>query len=148
MKILLIAVTVISSLLMVGVILLQQGKGAGLGSAFGSGAQGGLTGETGRANFLTRTTSVLVTVFFLACLTLSLFLSGSRDDRVRELLQDGTPAVQIPGEDSGFDDSALDAAGDGDGADAGGGYEEEYGDDDLPPAAPDADADADAGAKE
>ena len=95
MKIFLIAITVISALLMVGVILLQQGKGAGLGAAFGSGAQGGLAGETGRANFLTRTTSVLVTIFFLACLTLSLFLGGTRDDRVRELLEDGS-AVPIP----------------------------------------------------
>lgn len=95
MKIFLIAITVISSLLMVAVILLQQGKGANLGSAFGSGAQGGLVGEQGRANFLTRTTSVLVTIFFLACLTLSLFLGSTRDDPVRELLQDGSaPAIE------------------------------------------------------
>lgn len=105
MKIFLIAITVISSLLMVAVILLQQGKGANLGSAFGSGAQGGLVGEQGRANFLTRTTSVLVTIFFLACLTLSLFLGSTRDDPVRELLQDGSaPAIeQSANENTGGD---------------------------------------------
>ena len=109
MKIFLIAITVISSLLMVAVILLQQGKGANLGSAFGSGAQGGLVGEQGRANFLTRTTSVLVTIFFLACLTLSLFLGSTRDDPVRELLQDGgAPVVeqQSANENAAGDDDA------------------------------------------
>lgn len=95
MKIFLIAITVISALLLVGVILLQQGKGAGLGAAFGSGAQGGLAGESGKANFLTRTTAILVTIFFLACLTLSLFLGSSRDDRLRELLEDGQTPIPI-----------------------------------------------------
>lgn len=105
MKIFLIAITVISSLLMVAVILLQQGKGANLGSAFGSGAQGGLVGEQGRANFLTRTTSVLVTIFFLACLTLSLFLGSTRDDPVRELLQDGSaPAIEQSANENAGDD--------------------------------------------
>ena len=105
MKIFLIAITVISSLLMVAVILLQQGKGANLGSAFGSGAQGGLVGEQGRANFLTRTTSVLVTIFFLACLTLSLFLGSTRDDPVRELLQDGgAPAIEQSANENAGDD--------------------------------------------
>lgn len=106
MKIFLIAITVISALLMVGVILLQQGKGASLGAAFGSGAQGGLSGETGRANFLTRTTAVLVTIFFLSCLTLSLFLGSTRDDRVRELLEDGQ--VPIPSESRAGGDAAID----------------------------------------
>ncbi|MGI9338595.1 MAG: preprotein translocase subunit SecG [Gammaproteobacteria bacterium] len=110
MKIFLIAITVISALLMVGAILLQQGKGASLGAAFGSGAQGGLAGETGRANFLTRTTAVLVTIFFLACLTLSLFLGGSREDRVRELLEDGQAPVPI--ESRAGEDAPKDAAND------------------------------------
>ena len=74
MKIFLLAVSVISSLLMVGVILLQQGKGAGLGSSFGGGARGGLYETAGKANFLTRTTSILATIFLASSLGLSLYL--------------------------------------------------------------------------
>ena len=87
MKIFLISLTVISSILMIAVILLQQGKGADLGAAFGRGAQGGLFTATGKANFLTRTTSVLVTVFLVSALWLSLYLGGSRKDEVLEELQ-------------------------------------------------------------
>ena len=87
MKIFLISLTVISSILMIAVILLQQGKGADLGAAFGRGAQGGLFTATGKANFLTRTTSVLVTVFLVSALWLSLHLGGSRKDEVLEELQ-------------------------------------------------------------
>ncbi len=76
MKIFLLSVTVISSLLMVGVILLQQGKGAGLGSSFGGGARGGLYETSGKANFLTRTTAVLATIFLASSLGLSLYLGG------------------------------------------------------------------------
>lgn len=113
MKIFLIAIVVISALLLVGVILLQQGKGASLGAAFGSGAQGGLAGETGKANFLTRTTAVLVTIFFLACLTLSLFLGSTRDDRVREFLQDGQTPIPLESRDNA-DDASTGTSGDDD----------------------------------
>ena len=64
MSLLLTALVVISAILMVGVILLQQGKGAELGAAFGRGAQGGLFGSTGSANFLTRTTKWLAVAFW------------------------------------------------------------------------------------
>ncbi|MGI9298348.1 MAG: preprotein translocase subunit SecG [Gammaproteobacteria bacterium] len=74
MKIFLLSVTVVSSLLMVGVILLQQGKGAGLGSSFGGGARGGLYETAGKANFLTRATSILATIFLASSLGLSLYL--------------------------------------------------------------------------
>ena len=95
MKILLVSFTVLSSLLMVGLILLQQGKGSGLGSAFGGGAQGGLWGQSGRSNFLSRTTAILATVFFLSSLTLSLFLGEGRDSKVEEILgNSAVPAIE------------------------------------------------------
>ena len=89
MKVFLISITVVSSILMIIVILLQQGKGAELGSAFGRGAQGGLFTASGKANFLTRTTSALVTIFLLSSLALSIFLSGSRQDGIFDELGGG-----------------------------------------------------------
>ena len=94
MKIFLISVTMISSVLMVIVILLQQGKGAGLGAAFGRGAQGGLFTSSGKANFLTRTTSALVTIFLLSSLALSIFLGSTRQDGVFDELGQGSEAVE------------------------------------------------------
>ena len=56
-----------------GFVLLQHGKGADMGAAFGSGASGSLFGAVGSANFLSRTTAVLATVFFLSSLALTWF---------------------------------------------------------------------------
>jgi preprotein translocase subunit SecG len=55
----------------IGLVLLQHGKGADMGAAFGSGASGSLFGASGSANFLSRATAVLATVFFLTSLGLS-----------------------------------------------------------------------------
>ncbi len=52
-------------------VLLQQGKGADMGAAFGGGSAGSLFGSAGSANFLSRTTAVLATIFFLSSLGLS-----------------------------------------------------------------------------
>jgi len=54
----------------VGLILMQQGKGADMGAAFGSGASGTVFGSRGSGNFLTRTTAILATLFFISSLTL------------------------------------------------------------------------------
>jgi preprotein translocase subunit SecG len=56
-----------------GFVLLQHGKGADMGAAFGSGASGSLFGAAGSANFLSRTTAVLAAVFFLSSLGLTYF---------------------------------------------------------------------------
>jgi preprotein translocase subunit SecG len=64
-------------------VLLQHGKGADMGAAFGSGASGSLFGATGSANFLSRTTAVLAAVFFVTSLGLTYFsASKSRDHGV------------------------------------------------------------------
>ncbi|WP_225784983.1 preprotein translocase subunit SecG [Xenophilus sp. Marseille-Q4582] len=70
---LLMAVQMISAVVMVGLILLQHGKGADMGAAFGSGSAGSLFGASGSANFLSRTTAVLATVFFACTLALAYF---------------------------------------------------------------------------
>jgi len=61
---------VIVAVALVVLVLLQQGKGADAGAAFGSGASGTVFGSRGAANFLTRTTAVLATLFFLLSLAL------------------------------------------------------------------------------
>jgi len=67
------AVQMLSAIAMVGLILVQHGKGADMGAAFGSGSAGSLFGSSGSANFLSHTTAVLATVFLLCTLTLAHF---------------------------------------------------------------------------
>tara|TARA_B110000503_G_scaffold109798_1_gene164331 strand:- start:70 stop:420 length:351 start_codon:yes stop_codon:yes gene_type:complete len=66
-----LSVQVISAIVMVGLILIQHGKGADMGAAFGGGSSGSLFGATGSANFLSRTTAVLATIFFASTLALA-----------------------------------------------------------------------------
>jgi preprotein translocase subunit SecG len=71
LKTLIIVVQLLSALGVIGLVLLQHGKGADMGAAFGSGASGSLFGASGSANFLSRTTAVLATVFFISTLALT-----------------------------------------------------------------------------
>ena len=64
---------IVSALAMVGLILMQHGKGADMGAAFGSGASGSLFGASGSANFLSRATAALATVFLVSTLALAYF---------------------------------------------------------------------------
>ena len=66
----------LSAIAVVVLVLLQHGKGADMGAAFGSGASGSLFGATGSANFLSRSTAVVASVFFVCTLGLSLVSSG------------------------------------------------------------------------
>ena len=67
----LIVAHVVIALAIIGLVLLQHGKGADMGSGFGGGASGSLFGATGSANFLSRTTAVLATIFFVLSLVLA-----------------------------------------------------------------------------
>eukprot|EP01034_Spumella_vulgaris_P008271 gene8271-10525_t len=69
----LLAVQMIAALVMIGLILIQHGKGADMGAAFGSGGSGSLFGASGSANFMSRTTGVLAAVFFACTLLLAYF---------------------------------------------------------------------------
>jgi preprotein translocase subunit SecG len=66
---------ILVGLSVIGLVLLQHGKGADMGAAFGSGASGSLFGASGSANFMSRTTAVLAAVFFLTSLSLSYMAS-------------------------------------------------------------------------
>ena len=70
---LVLAVQMLSALVMIGLILVQHGKGADMGAAFGSGGSGSLFGASGSANFLSRSTGVLAAVFFACTLLLAYF---------------------------------------------------------------------------
>lgn len=71
-----IVVQVIAALVIIGLVLIQHGKGADMGAAFGSGASGSLFGASGSSNFLSRSTAFAAAVFFVATLALSFI--GSR----------------------------------------------------------------------
>jgi preprotein translocase subunit SecG len=62
---------VLTALCVIGLVLIQHGKGADMGAAFGSGSAGSLFGSSGSANFLSRTTGVLAAVFFLTSMLLT-----------------------------------------------------------------------------
>lgn len=72
-------INVVSAVSVIVLVLLQHGKGADMGAAFGSGSSGSLFGASGSANFLSRTTGVLAAVFFISTLGLT-FLSGNRSE--------------------------------------------------------------------
>ena len=70
---LMVALQIISALVMVGLVLIQHGKGADMGASFGSGASGSLFGATGSANFMSRSTAVCAAVFFACTLALAFY---------------------------------------------------------------------------
>src|SRR6202158_2234472 len=74
---LLLGLHVVVAAALIGFVLLQHGKGADMGAAFGSGSSGSLFGAAGSANFLSRTTAILATVFFLSSLGLT-YLASNR----------------------------------------------------------------------
>jgi preprotein translocase subunit SecG len=67
----LIVLHILTALVIIGLVLLQHGKGADMGSGFGGGASGSLFGATGSANFLSRATAVLAAIFFTLSLALA-----------------------------------------------------------------------------
>jgi len=75
---LLIVVQVICAVSVIILILLQHGKGADMGAAFGSGASGSLFGASGSANFLSRSTAVLAAIFFLATIGMAYMATVAR----------------------------------------------------------------------
>lgn len=76
----LIVVYLIVALALVGLVLIQQGKGSDMGASFGAGASATLFGSSGSGNFLTKTTSILATLFFI----ISIFLGGMTANSVKQ----------------------------------------------------------------
>jgi preprotein translocase subunit SecG len=66
---------VLTAVVLVGLVLMQHGKGADMGAAFGTGSAGSLFGSSGSANFLSRSTAVVATLFFITSLSLTYIYS-------------------------------------------------------------------------
>lgn len=100
-----LTVHILVALSIIGLVLMQHGKGADMGAAFGSGASGSLFGASGSANFLSRMTGVLATVFFLTSLSLA-YIASDKPKTSGSLMQESvqsqavSPAVPAGGEGS------------------------------------------------
>lgn len=79
MQVLIIVVHVLAALSIIGLILIQQGKGADMGASFGAGASQTLFGSRGSGNALTRTTAILATIFFATSLALSVIAKNNSE---------------------------------------------------------------------
>jgi preprotein translocase subunit SecG len=90
-----LAIQMLSALGMIGLILVQHGKGADMGAAFGSGGSGSLFGASGSANFLSRTTAVLAAVFFVCTLALAYF-GNARPQTGTSVLEGSAVTAPVP----------------------------------------------------
>ena len=86
---LLLGLHVVVAAALIGFVLLQHGKGADMGAAFGSGSSGSLFGAAGSANFLSRTTAILATVFFLSSLGLTYLASNRLGTGAGDVMKQG-----------------------------------------------------------
>ncbi|SDY29638.1 preprotein translocase subunit SecG [Collimonas sp. OK242] len=89
-----VIVQVLSALTIIGLVLLQHGKGADMGAAFGSGASGSLFGATGSSNFLSKSTGLAAAIFFIA--TLALVYLGNHRSAVTGGVMENLPAAAAP----------------------------------------------------
>jgi len=96
----LLIVHILVAIAIVGLVLIQHGKGADAGAAFGAGGAGGASGSVfgaqGSGNFLSRSTGILATLFFLTSLSLAYMAKNMEGEKsLMERTQDETPVVQV-----------------------------------------------------
>jgi preprotein translocase subunit SecG len=113
---LLIVVMTISAIAVIVLVLLQHGKGADMGAAFGGGSSGSLFGATGSANFLSRSTAAAATVFFLSTLGLAFTATSQRTPAterggVMGTMKDGKDRIELPTAPAGVPLPAAPASG-------------------------------------
>ncbi len=93
------AVQLLTAMAMIGLVLVQHGKGADMGASFGSGASGSLFGATGSANFLSRSTAACATLFFVCTLALAFMGNAGRSapaESAGSVLDRAAPAASAP----------------------------------------------------
>src|SRR5471030_1932768 len=93
---LIVVVQVLSALAIIGLVLLQHGKGADMGAAFGSGASGSLFGATGSSNFMSKSTGIAAAIFFSATLALSYLSTQHGAGVVTGGVMDKLPVPVVP----------------------------------------------------
>ena len=103
---------ILVALAIIGLVLMQHGKGADMGAAFGSGASGSLFGSSGSANFLSRTTGVLAAVFFVTSLALA-YVASSKPKTTGSVMEETVQSQAVS--------QPVPAAGDSSAASAGAG---------------------------
>jgi preprotein translocase subunit SecG len=96
MQTLVLVLHIVAAVGIVVLVLLQHGKGADMGAAFGSGSAGSLFGSAGAANFLSRSTAVLAAVFFATSLGLTYFSAPSKSGGVTQSLDASAPGPAAP----------------------------------------------------
>jgi preprotein translocase subunit SecG len=89
-----LVVHILAAIGVIGLVLVQHGKGADMGAAFGSGASGSLFGATGSANFLSRATAILATAFFVTSLSLA-YLASSKPKTTGSVMQDTVNSAPV-----------------------------------------------------
>jgi len=95
MEVLVLVIHIAVALGIVGLVLLQHGKGADVGAAFGSGVSGSLFGASGSANFLSRATAILAVVFFVTSFGLTYF-SARKTETSSVMTTQPVPAKSVP----------------------------------------------------
>jgi preprotein translocase subunit SecG len=90
-------VHVLTAAVLIGLVLMQHGKGADMGAAFGTGSAGSLFGSAGSANFLSRSTAIAATIFFVTSMTLTYMYSH----HTQSLGVMGTAGASRPAEPAG-----------------------------------------------
>ena len=107
-----LTIHILAALGVIGLVLVQHGKGADMGAAFGSGSAGSVFGASGSANFLSRSAAVLATVFFIATLALA-YLGNSRPAGAGSVLEGpgaSIPAVTAPASEAAVPVAPVEAA--------------------------------------
>ena len=104
----LVVIQVLAAVALIGLVLLQHGKGADAGAAFGSGASGTVFGARGSANFLSRATAVCAAVFFLVSLSLAYVVRGAKAPG--SIVDKEAPAATTPAVPADQAPAAADAA--------------------------------------
>ena len=92
----LLTIHILVALAIIGLVLMQHGKGADMGAAFGSGASGSLFGATGSANFLSRTTGILAAVFFTTSLSLA-YVASHKPKTTGSVMQETVQSQPVSG---------------------------------------------------
>ncbi len=95
-----LVVHILAAIGVIGLVLVQHGKGADMGAAFGSGASGSLFGATGSANFLSRATAILATAFFVTSLSLA-YLASSKPKTTGSVMQDAVNSAPVSAQPAG-----------------------------------------------
>ena len=90
-----LVIHIVAAISVIGLVLVQHGKGADMGAAFGSGASGSLFGATGSANFLSRSTAVLAAVFFITSLSLA-YIASHKPKTTGSVMQDAVKSEAVP----------------------------------------------------